>query len=99
MKKRKETYSEITPPEDLYRVKIDKDWRYGKHAMFWEIQKFDQELSNRYNEVYYNRACRGGIAYTQLGLKWAVKRKMKKMQTGYSTNYYTLKWTKIDENK
>lgn len=90
MKKRKETYSEITPPDDLYRVKVEKDWRYGKHTMFWEIQKFNQELSNRYNEVYYDRACKGGIAYTKLGLKWAVKRKLKKMQNGNSINYFDI---------
>jgi hypothetical protein len=98
MKQRKETYSQIEPPADLYRVKVEINWKYGKHAKFWEIQKFNQELSNRYNEVYYDRISKGGIAYTKLGLKWAVKRKMKKIQIGNTTNYFNLNWTHIEPN-
>ena len=97
MKKHTETYSEITPPDDLYRVKVEKDWRYGKHAMFWEIQEFSQELSNRYNEVYYQRACKGGLVYTKWGLKYQVWKKMRKMRHGDSINYFNIKLEQIQQ--
>lgn len=96
MKQRKETYSQIEPPAELIRVKVEKNWRYGKHAMFWEVQQFNQELSNRYNEVYYSRMGRGGLAYTKLGLKFAVWKKLRKMKHGSSTNYYNTKLNHLE---
>ena len=91
-----EKYSVIEPPENLYRVEVHTDWRYGKHAKFWEIQKFNQELSNRYGEIYYSSACKGGLAYTNIGMWWAIRRKLKKMQTGYYNTYYSLDKKVID---
>jgi hypothetical protein len=77
-----------------YIIKVTRDWRYGKRARFWEIQKWYERAEGG----YWDRACKGGIAYTELGLKWAVKRKLKKMQIGNSTNYYSLNWTHIEPN-
>jgi hypothetical protein len=86
----------ITPPKELYRIKVNKDWRYGKHARFWEIEKFNQEASNRYGEVAYFSCCRGGLAYSEWGLRFAVRRRLKKMKIGYSTNYYSLGWERLN---
>lgn len=99
MKRREETYTVITPPADLYRVEVHTDWRYGKRAKFWEIQQFNQELSNRYGEVYYTRACKGGLVYTNLGLWFAVRRKMRKLKNGYSTSYYALDKSLIEKKE
>lgn len=84
------TKKKITPPDNLYRVKVQTDWRYGKHAKFWDIEKFHQEDSNKYEQVVYYRACKGGLAYTNIGMWWAIRRKLKKMKIGYSTTYYEL---------
>ena len=88
MKKSSKT-ANIPAPEHEYRAEVHTDWRYGKHAKFWEIQKFNQELSNRYGKVYYARVSHG-LAYTQIGMWWAIHRKLKKMKVGYSTKYYSL---------
>lgn len=80
----------ITPPENLYCVKVTTDWRYGKRARFWEIQKFNQEASDKYGEVVYYQACKGGLAYTNWGLWYQVRRRMKKMKVGNSRTYYNL---------
>lgn len=80
----------ITPPENLYRVEVRTDWRYGKRAKFWDIQKFNQEASDKYGEVVYYHACKGGLAYTNWGLWYQVRRRMKKMKIGHSTTYYAL---------
>jgi hypothetical protein len=88
--KKSKVKTSITPPENLYRIEVSTDWHYGKRAKFWEIQKFNQEASDRYGEVVYYRACKGGLSYTNFGMWWAIRRKLKKMKVGNSTKYYGL---------
>jgi hypothetical protein len=84
------TKKKVTPPDNLYRVKVHTDWRYGKHAKFWDIEKFNQEASDRHGEPVYFTACKGGLAYTNIGLWRTIRRRLKKMKVGYSTTYYGL---------
>lgn len=82
--------ADIPVPEHEYRVEIHTDWRYGKRAKFWQIQKFDKDSSDRYNEVVYRSVGKGGLAYTNIGMWWSIHRKLKKMRVGYKTTYYGL---------
>jgi hypothetical protein len=77
-----------------YIIKVTRDWRYGKRARFWEIQKWYERAEGG----YWDRACKGGLAYTEWGMRWAIKKKLKKMKVGNSTNYYNLNWTHIEPN-
>ena len=77
-----------------YIIKVTRDWRYGKRARFWEIQKWYERAEGG----YWDRACKGGLAYTEWGMRWAIKKKLKKMNLGNSTNYYNLNWTNIEPN-
>ncbi len=88
--KRPPKIADIPVPENEYRIEVHTDWRYGKRAKFWEIQQFNKDASDRYGEVVYYRACKGGLAYTNFGMWWAIRRKLKKMKVGYSTKYYGL---------
>ena len=78
-----------------YIIKVTRDWRYGKRARFWEIQKWYERAEGG----YWDRACKGGLAYTEWGMRWAIKKKLKKMKVGNSTNYYNLNWTNIEPNQ
>jgi hypothetical protein len=82
----------IDRPE--YIIKVERDWRYGKHARFWEIQKWYERAEGG----YWDRACKGGLAYTEWGMRFAIKRKLKKMKIGNSINYFNLNWTHIEPN-
>ena len=83
----------IDRPE--YIIKVERDWRYGKHARFWEIQKWYERAEGG----YWDRACKGGLAYTEWGMRFAIKRKLKKMKIGNSINYFNLNWTHIEPNQ
>jgi hypothetical protein len=72
-----------------YIVKVTRDWRYGKRARFWEIQKWYQ-MGTKPDQGYWGRACKGGIAYSNRGMWWAINRKLKKMNFGYSEGYFNL---------
>ncbi len=69
-----------------YIVKVSRDWKYGKRARFWEIQKWYERAEGG----YWSAACKGGLAYTEWGMWWSIKRRLKKMQHGSYNNYYTL---------
>ena len=83
----------IDRPEHI--IKVERDWRYGKHARFWEIQKWYERAEGG----YWDRACKGGLAYTEWGMRFAIKRKLKKMKIGNSINYFNLNWTHIEPNQ
>jgi hypothetical protein len=78
-----------------YIIKVDRDWRYGRHARFWEIQRW----YGTDEKGYWSSACRGGLAYTEWGMRLAIKRKLKKMKIGNATNHFDLNWNKIQEPK
>lgn len=86
----------IDRPE--YIIKVNRNWRYGKRARFWDIQKWCQMGENP-EDGYWGNACRGGLAYTEWGMKLAIKRKLKKMKIGNETNHFDLNWNKIKEPK
>ncbi len=81
----------IERPE--YIIKVDRNWRYGRHARFWEIQRW----YGTDEKGYWSSACRGGLAYTEWGMWWAIRRRLKKMQLGYSNTYFNLDKSKIEE--
>lgn len=85
----------INPPQELIRIKVDTSWAYGKRAKFWEIEVFNQELSNRYGQVYYSSVS-GGLAYTKIGMMFAARRKIKKMKIGNYTTHYAPNGEVID---
>ena len=86
--------NKIDRPE--YIIKVNRDWRYGKRARFWDIQKWYQMGKNP-EDGYWGNACKGGLAYTEWGMWWAIRRRLKKMQLGYSNTYFNLDKSKIEE--
>jgi hypothetical protein len=84
----------IDRPE--YIIKVNRDWRYGKRARFWDIQKWYQ-MGAGPEDGYWGNACKGGLAYTEWGMWWAIKRRLKKMQLGYSNTYFNLDKSKIKD--
>ena len=79
-----------------YIIKVNRDWRYGKRARFWDIQKWYQ-MGAGPEDGYWGNACKGGIAYTEWGMWWAIKKRLKKMQLGYSNTYFNLDKSKIKD--
>ena len=69
-----------------YVIKVDRNWKYGPRARFWEIQTWHE----RPNGGYWSSACKGGLAYTEFGMWRAINKRLKKMQFGYQTNYFSL---------
>ena len=81
-----------------YIIKVHRDWRYGKRARFWDIQKWCQMGENP-EDGYWGNACRGGLAYTEWGMWRAIDKRLKKMKFGYQENYFTLDRQSIEEPK
>ena len=81
-----------------YIIKVNRDWRYGKRARFWDIQKWYQMGKNP-NDGYWGNACKGGLAYTEWGMWRAINKKLKKMSYGYYNNYFTLNRQSIEKPK
>lgn len=69
-----------------YVIKVDRNWKYGPRARFWEIQTWHE----RSNGGYWSSACKGGLAYTEFGMWRAINKRLKKMQFGHQTNYFSL---------
>jgi hypothetical protein len=69
-----------------YIIKVTRDWRYGKRARFWEIQKWYE----RKDGGYWSSACEGGLAYSDWGMWRAIDKRLKKMSYGYYENYFSL---------
>ena len=79
-----------------YIIKVHRNWKYGPRARFWDIQKW---YEGKDGSGYWGRACKGGLAYTERGMWWAINRRLKKMQFGYQTNYFSLDKTPMEEPK
>lgn len=69
-----------------YIIKVNRNWHYGPRARFWDIQEWRETDAGG----YWGNACRGGLAYTNWGMWWAINRRLKKMKFGRVENYYTL---------
>jgi hypothetical protein len=81
-----------------YIVKVTRDWKYGKRARFWDIQKWYQ-MGEGPEDGYWGNACRGGLAYTEFGMWRAIDKRLKKMKFGYHVNHFTLDKQSIEEPK
>jgi hypothetical protein len=81
-----------------YIIKVNRDWRYGKRARFWDIQEWKQMGKNP-EEGYWGNACRGGLAYTEWGMWRAIDKRLKKMKFGYSVNHFTLDRQPLEDIK
>jgi hypothetical protein len=79
-----------------YIIKVTRDWKYGKRARFWEIQKWYEREDG---DGYWSSACRGGLAYSDWGMWRAIDKKLKKMSYGYYDNYFNLNKEPIEEPK
>ena len=79
-----------------YIVKVNRDWRYGKRARFWDIQKWYEREDGG---GYWSSACRGGLAYSDWGMWRAIDKRLKKMSYGYQNNYFSLDRKQIGEPK
>ena len=71
-----------------YIIKVHRNWRYGQHARFWGIMTW-KEMKGHPDKGYWTEVT-GGLAYTKIGMKWAINRKLKKMKFGYVNNYFQL---------
>jgi hypothetical protein len=81
-----------------YIIKVNRDWRYGKRARFWDIQKWYQ-MGAGPEDGYWGNACKGGLAYTEWGMWRAIDKRLKKMKFGYHVNHFTLDRQLIKEIK
>jgi len=81
-----------------YIIKVNRDWRYGKRARFWDIQKWYQ-MGAGPEDGYWGNACKGGLAYSDWGMWRAIDKKLKKMSYGYYDNYFNLNREPIEEPK
>jgi hypothetical protein len=81
-----------------YIIKVTRDWKYGKRARFWDIQKWYQ-MGAGPEDGYWGNACRGGLAYTEWGMWRAINKRLKKMKFGYHESYFTLDKQKIENVK
>jgi hypothetical protein len=78
-----------------YIIRVHRDWKYGPRARFWDIMKWYE----RDNGGYWSTACKGGLAYTERGMWRSINKRLKKMQFGYQTNYFSLDKKTIEEPK
>lgn len=78
-----------------YIIRVRRDWRYGPRARFWDIEKW-RDVKDHPDGGYWVNACKGGLAYTKWGMRWAINRRLKKMAFGYSEEYFNLDGSVFD---
>lgn len=71
-----------------YIIKVHRNWRYGPRARFWDIMTWKEVKGH--DDGGYWRSVTHGLAYTKLGMKWSINRRLKKMQFGNHDNYFQL---------
>jgi hypothetical protein len=81
-----------------YVIKVDRNWKYGPRARFWEIQTW-HERPQHDDGGYWSSACKGGLAYSEWGMWRAINKRLKKMKFGYQTNYFSLDKKPIEDPK
>ena len=72
-----------TEKRPAYIIKVHRDWKY----------------EGKDGSGYWSTACKGGLAYTERGMWRAINKRLKKMQFGYQTNYFSLDKQPIKEPK
>ena len=85
--KNKKSVKTITPPESLYRVKVETSPMYPSFEKFWHLEVFDADWSNQKGEVIYRSTRHHGLAITKWGLNRAVKKAIKKSKLSYAPKY------------
>lgn len=78
-----------------YIIKVNRDWRYGPRARFWDIQEWKEVKG--IEGGYWGNACKGGLAYTEWGMWRAINKRLKKMQFGIHESYFSLDRKPIDK--
>jgi hypothetical protein len=81
-----------------YIIKVTRDWKYGKRARFWDIQKWYQ-MGKGPEDGYWGNACKGGLSYSDWGMWRAIDKRLKKMKFGYHVNHFSLDRQSIEEPK
>jgi hypothetical protein len=71
-----------------YIIKVHQNWRYGPRARFWDIMTWVNCKGNK--DGGYWTSVTHGLAYTKIGMRWAINRRFKKMKFGYHDNYFQL---------
>lgn len=69
-----------------YLIKVHQSWNYGPRARFWSIQKW---YDNGHGGWWTNVG-RGGLAYSERGMWRAINKRLKQMEFGSVTKYYTV---------
>ena len=71
-----------------YIIKVHQNWRYGPRARFWDIMTWVERDGSE--DGGYWTSVTHGLAYTKIGMRWAINRRLKKMQFSYTDKYFQL---------
>lgn len=71
-----------------YIIKVSQNWRFGPRARFWDIMTWKE--SEDMKDGGYWTSVTHGLAYTKIGMRWSINRRLKKMQFGYTDKYFQL---------
>lgn len=71
-----------------YIIKVHQNWRYGHRARFWDIMVWKKVKSHP--DGGYWTSITHGLAYTKIGMRLAINRRIKKMKFGSHDNYFQL---------
>ena len=92
--------NKVKPPEHLFRVLVEPgggNGAYPKWEKFWRIEKFNQEHSNHVGHVVYDTVERGGVAVTNFFMWRAIRKKLRRLNVGYTGKYYTVDGKEIKQ--
>lgn len=85
--------NKIEQPEHLYRIVVEPGGGYGqypKYEKFWHIEKWNEEY-----QIYFTCG-NGGLNFTKRGMWRAIRRELKRLNIGYTGEYYTINGVRID---
>ena len=71
-----------------YIIKVHQNWRYGHRARFWDIMTWVERDGSK--DGGYWTSVTHGLAYTKIGMRLSINRRLKKMQFGYTDKYFQL---------
>jgi hypothetical protein len=80
----------VVPPKEKWKILVEPgggNGTYPKWELFWELQMFNQEESDRRGKAFYHHVAHG-LALTKWGLRRTIKKEIKRIEKGYTG--YTL---------
>lgn len=81
-----------------YIVEVNRDWR-NKRYRYWTIKEWvSNDGYDGYESGFWSRVT-GGLSFSDAGMWRAVNKKLKKLQYGHTTNYFTVDKKPIDMDK